>query len=584
MPYVGRLFFRPTQNNNRSEEQHVHEQVSHQESDPPVQQHMGNQRHEQDVQDMQDVPGTHGMPDVPDVPDVPDTHGMPDMQDVQHVQDEQGMQDVRVHQHIQEELDEGHDQSNVDATQDMWRRDTNNENEESNDGIRNQETREGNQEQELLVDTMMSFTSGSIEFHERFIQAMDKYMVCLHFQEEGRVQNVPQECLCVRNLKEATVIINEINPVLGAFAREFLKLKRPLHIPESCFGNALLDLLRYHMTEAENFFITLRNSLPEECEQYWTSFAWNTNHSTSTTLHGLNQATREQTRSIHHENRNNPETEPNISASQHHQDVAMNSVTPTTEVGGTGEAVAPGELTTAEVQEAQETGLCFPGRRGVRPSIMFKSQDRQNCSKQYKSSKSHSPGLLTVQCACDSPKLIGFVIMTQAESTALALSSILTHFRVPPRAVFYDNACNLFTSVMIRVPWLLGVTRLTVDRFHYKSHKCCAYFSPDSYRQFDLQRTETAESINARIKQSLASTRYLKADNLISFLRVRFALINLSACFQQTYNRTDVEDEDLTQFFNTSVSCSCPGRITIREKENDNRLTTNNGNFESEFQ
>ena len=145
------------------------------------------------------------------------------------------------------------------------------------------------------------------------------------------------------------------------------------------------------------------------------------------------------------------------------------------------------------------------------------TKDTADCAKHYKTSKSHSPGLLTVQCACDSPKLLGFIIMTQAESTALALSSILTHFGVPPRAVFYDNACNLLKSVLIRVPWLLGRTRLAVDRLHYKSHKCSAYFNPDSCRQFDMPRTETAESINARIERSLISVRYVKGDKLMFF-------------------------------------------------------------------
>lgn len=78
---------------------------------------------------------------------------------------------------------------------------------------------------------------------------------------EERVQNVPRIFLCLKKLKEETVGINEISSVLGAFAREFLKLKRPLHIPEICFGNAVLDLLRHHMEEAEAFFDLLRNSL-----------------------------------------------------------------------------------------------------------------------------------------------------------------------------------------------------------------------------------------------------------------------------------------------------------------------------------
>ena len=42
----------------------------------------------------------------------------------------------------------------------------------------------------------------------------------------------------------------------------------------------------------------------------------------------------------------------------------------------------------------------------------------------------------------------------------------------------------------------------------------------------------------------------------MSFLRPRFALLNTPATFQQTYKRTDVEDEKLTMFFNSLLLCA----------------------------
>ena len=71
----------------------------------------------------------------------------------------------------------------------------------------------------------------------------------------------------------------------------------------------------------------------------------------------------------------------------------------------------------------------------------------------------------------------------------------------------------------------------------------------------------------------------------MSFLRARFALLNLSATFQQIYNRTDVEDENLTTFFNSLLPCACDrcrqlqgaGNRTNDRSETQNDETQNNG-------
>ena len=125
----------------------------------------------------------------------------------------------------------------------------------------------------ILDESMLSFTAGAMKFYQHFINALEEYMSCTRFLENGQIQRTPQECHCVKMLNMATVAINEINSVLGAFSREFLKLKRPLRIPESAFGHALFNLLIYHMDQAKIFFDTLGNSLPRECKLYWKNFS-----------------------------------------------------------------------------------------------------------------------------------------------------------------------------------------------------------------------------------------------------------------------------------------------------------------------
>ena len=147
--------------------------------------------------------------------------------------------------------------------------------------------------------------------------------------------------------------------------------------------------------------------------------------------------------------------------------------------------------------------------------------------------------------------------MLQAESTAMALSAVLSHFKTFPETVYYDNACNLFLSKMLRVPWVLEKTRFLVDGFHFKSQTCSSYFYPDAYAAFDGDHTETAESIIARIEKIVQQIRYLCGNHLVPFLRALFAFINLAATFRETYHKDDLKDVDMTQFFQNTFDCTC---------------------------
>ena len=206
---------------------------------------------------------------------------------------------------------------------------------------------------------------------------------------------------------------------------------------------------------------------------------------------------------------------------------------------------------------AEETGICFPGREMYRPTISFEGPETKECNKTILRTDTHSDGILTVQCVCETPKLLGFVVMRKPESTEVALTSILTHFKVPPRFIFYDNACNLFSSFLLRVPWLLQFTKLMVDRFHYKSHTCSSLFDPGSYKDLDTFNTTAAESINARIEKVLFFLRYLRGKNYVPFLRARFALLNFSALIREESGKKDLEEITFWRKFQSYFVCDC---------------------------
>ena len=206
------------------------------------------------------------------------------------------------------------------------------------------------------------------------------------------------------------------------------------------------------------------------------------------------------------------------------------------------------------------TGISFPGRKQYRPFFTFDQKEDRQCGKRYPGSSSHSPGLLCVQCACSNPKLIGYVIMTRAESTSLALSAMMGYFKILPVVVLYDNACNTLAAALLRLPWFLLLVFLIVDRFHYKGHKCNALYDADIYKRLDKVKSSVAESINAKVKRALYNMRFIAGDKLVQYLNIRFALLNLEAKYYEVTGKRDVEDVDLNRFYGSIVPCSC--RVT----------------------
>ncbi|MEM6737858.1 MAG: hypothetical protein AAF620_17500, partial [Bacteroidota bacterium] len=204
------------------------------------------------------------------------------------------------------------------------------------------------------------------------------------------------------------------------------------------------------------------------------------------------------------------------------------------------------------------TGISFPGRHQYRPLITFDKQEGHQCGKRYAKNSTHSPGLLTMQCACSNPKLIGYVVMTRCESTALAISVAICYLLIPPEVILYDNACNTLASALLRLPWILIISFIIVDRFHYKGHTCNSFYDADRYKRLDNIKTSSAESINSKIKRALYHMRFLRGDTLVYYLNIRFALINLNAKYYELHSKRDVEDVNLNIFYSTLFNCDCP--------------------------
>ena len=71
-----------------------------------------------------------------------------------------------------------------------------------------------------------------------------------------------------------------------------------------------------------------------------------------------------------------------------------------------------------------------------------------HCRKTFSSHQTLSPGMIMMNC--QHQICYGFQILRQRESTIGILNLLLTHFKIQPRIIIYDNACNLQKTCVIR--------------------------------------------------------------------------------------------------------------------------------------
>lgn len=192
----------------------------------------------------------------------------------------------------------------------------------------------------------------------------------------------------------------------------------------------------------------------------------------------------------------------------------------------------------------------------MRNSIDFEKVDKQESTKVYLKGDSTVLSFLTVQYCCAHPKILGFVLLKECEYMSAALSSVLTHFAINPRRVWYDNACNTYDSAMIRVPWMLRSTMLVVDRFQYSGHTCCNIFNGNVHRSIDSDRSVAAEVINSIIARGTTHISYLNGSNVIPFMKILFAQMNASAQVRDRLGRGDLEEEEILQRYAEHFKCS----------------------------
>lgn len=199
----------------------------------------------------------------------------------------------------------------------------------------------------------------------------------------------------------------------------------------------------------------------------------------------------------------------------------------------------------------------LPGRKMLRPPMMTDGKDKADCTKKHYTSRPNMTRFIILKCCCRHPKIIGFTLIKEVESIAMAISTIISFLPYPPRTTWYDNACNMYDSALIRVPWLLRSTFLLVDRLHYQGHTCCNHYNPNRYQLVARQRSQAAEIMTAVLDKSAGFIRYLKGRNIKPYLRIMFALHNFTSVMKDKLNRNELPWLDMKSLYNERFPCGC---------------------------
>lgn len=217
-------------------------------------------------------------------------------------------------------------------------------------------------------------------------------------------------------------------------------------------------------------------------------------------------------------------------------------------------------------EDEVESMFVFPGRQQLRVPFKTDRKDKMDCTKKYYTSRPNVSSFISLQCPCHHPKIIGFTLIKEVETIAMAISTIMAFLRFTPRTFWYDNACNLYDSALLRMPFLLRTSYLMVDRFHYHGHTCSNHYNPNRYHSLIKQRSVAAEVMNAVLEKSAGFIRYLKGRNVKSYLKILFAMHNFTSMIKDDLNRKELPLLEYGELYNERFPCTCMLCIVRRDR------------------
>lgn len=143
------------------------------------------------------------------------------------------------------------------------------------------------------------------------------------------------------------------------------------------------------------------------------------------------------------------------------------------------------------------------------------------CNKYYSSSRKN--GLTSGICAlwCPHGICVGWHFMSADEGRNDIFSSLFVHWKLAPKIVIYDFACQLAEYCYVREFEFFSKTRFFVDRMHIKGHTCSSACSFVNVASVDSTlrpiNTSIAESCNSILRRIGKSLSYMREDRAIVY-------------------------------------------------------------------
>lgn len=96
-----------------------------------------------------------------------------------------------------------------------------------------------------------------------------------------------------------------------------------------------------------------------------------------------------------------------------------------------------------------------------------------------------------------------------------------------------------------------------IGRFNFTWNTCSNIYNGNMHRELDSDRSVATEIINAIFDEGTSHFTYLDGTNVISFMKVLFAYLNVSETIKDRLRKGDLEDVDIAQRYRDFFPCCC---------------------------
>jgi hypothetical protein len=155
--------------------------------------------------------------------------------------------------------------------------------------------------------------------------------------------------------------------------------------------------------------------------------------------------------------------------------------------------------------------------------------EAESCTKRYIRKARYTHGVLMSMCSCKRQKLLGFVVLGEAESPYALLNSIASRFPLLPKYVVNDHGCGVASCAAAVAPWILAETTFTTDRFHVVGHSCTETTKPPAFPSLRGANSVSHEQRNSLICVIKSSLRRPTQGTHLVTLQVQQTVLNLVA-------------------------------------------------------